>query len=180
MTESEFFNMIKKNSGKRGTRTIPKCLKKKSYFHYYRQHRTQEHEYVLTECEFYKVVNAVTEEFILDLLTGIDVVLPHKMGTLRIAKYTPKAYIGKDGKLKNSYSIDWDKTIKLWYEDEEAYKNKTLIRILTKNSYVATYVKKDAFYANSYYFELDFNRAFKRRLREYVKAHPEFDCAKLS
>ena len=178
MTRKDFEIMLKTKNG-RGPRTVPHSFGKKKFFNYYRQHRTQEHKYVLTEKEFYKVVNAVTEEFILELFKGVDIMLPHKMGTVRIAKYTPKAYYDRNGKMKNSYSIDWNKTVKLWYDDEEAYNNKTLIRILSKNNYVPTYIKKDAFYANSYYFEMMFNRGFKRRLREYIKANPEFDCAKL-
>ena len=35
--------------------------------------------------------------------------------------------IGNDGKLKTNLPIDWNKTLELWYEDEESYKNKTLI-----------------------------------------------------
>ena len=33
-----------------------------------------------------------------------------------------KEEIDKNNKLKVTYAIDWDKTLKLWYEDEQAFR----------------------------------------------------------
>lgn len=49
------------------------------------------------------------------------------MGRIELRKYDVR--INLDGeKVKTNLPIDWDKTLKLWYEDEEAYKEKHLLK----------------------------------------------------
>nr|DAU83974.1 MAG TPA: hypothetical protein [Crassvirales sp.] len=50
------------------------------------------------------------------------------MGTLEVRKIERNIRIGKDGEIITNLPIDWDSTLKLWYEDEESYKNKTIVR----------------------------------------------------
>ena len=69
-----------------------------------------------------------------------------------------------DGKLKIGYPINWDKTIKLWYKDEEARKNKTLLRYEPKYIYHIKYNKYHAMYENQVFYEFDVNRFIKRAL----------------
>lgn len=171
----EFKNKIKRVKEHRhykikGTFDIQKC------FTYYRQHRPKSKEFVITESQFYKIINAVHEEFIKIMLTGTDVILPHSMGVLRISKKFPGVSY-QDGELKNTYPINWNKTIELWYSDVEAYKNKTLVYETLKVKYKPTYMKKDATYKNRYYFTIRFTRDLIKRMSKYITEHPEFDCA---
>jgi hypothetical protein len=53
------------------------------------------------------------------------------MGTIELRK-RPVTYDIKNGKLKVSAPIDWDKTLKLWYEDEESFNKKTLVKVEEK------------------------------------------------
>jgi hypothetical protein len=59
---------------------------------------------------------------------------------LELRKYDASIKI-VDGKVKTNLPIDWDKTLKLWYEDEEAYKQRTLIKMEEKEIYKVHYNK---------------------------------------
>jgi hypothetical protein len=43
--------------------------------------------------------------------------LPHRLGRLEVRKNAASITI-KDGKVKTNLPIDWDATLKLWFEDE--------------------------------------------------------------
>lgn len=174
---SEFKKQVKKVYTKRQYK-IRNCFDIQRCFTYYRRHRPQESKFVITESQFYKILNAVHEEFIQQLLTGVDVILPMHMGCIRIVKSYPSVKY-KDGELRNTYPIDWNKTIELWYEDEEAFRNKTLVRKIVNVKYCIIYSKKEAEYKNMYYFMIRFTRSLQKRVREFVQSHPEFDCALL-
>ncbi len=174
---SEFKKQVKKVYSERHYK-LKNCFDIQRCFTYYRRHRPQESKFVITESQFYRILNAVHEEFIQQLLTGVDVTLPMHMGSIRITKSYPSVKY-KNGELVNPYPIDWNKTIELWYEDEEAFKNKTLIRRILKVRYNIIYSKKDASYKNLYYFGIRFTRSLQKRVKEYVASHPEFDCALL-
>ena len=90
------------------------------------------------------------------------------MGRLEIRKYTPKIYF--DGnKVKTNLPIDWDKTLKLWYEDEESYKNKTLVKMEEKEVFKIYYNKNIADYTNKTFYEFNINRDIKIRLKKRIK-----------
>ena len=77
----------------------------------------------LSEHEFYSIIRKVNEYLADSLLRGHDIVLPHKMGRIEVKKYEARITL-EGNKVKTNLPIDWDRTLKLWYEDEESYKNK--------------------------------------------------------
>ena len=82
----------------------------------------------LTEHEFYSIIRRVNNYLAEELLKGHDISLPHRMGRLELRKYDAKIYL-KDNKVVTNLPIDWDKTLRLWYEDKESYDNRTLVRM---------------------------------------------------
>ena len=88
---------------------------------------------------------ALRNELIYDTF---DLKLPHRMGVIGIRKYNLSPYINKEGKLVNPLPVDWGATWKLWREDEEAYKEKKIVRYYNKHTkgYVIlwVYIKKTA------------------------------------
>lgn len=70
----------------------------------------------LTEHEFYSIIRRVNNYLADELVNGNDVTLPCNMGRLEIRKSKPNIRF-KDGKVKTDLPIDWDRTLKLWYED---------------------------------------------------------------
>ena len=93
----------------------------------------------VTEHEFYTIIRQVNNMLADNILNGEDIVFPHRMGRLELRK--KEAYVGfKDGKLVTNLPIDWDKTLKLWSEDEEAYKERLLIKMEEKDIFKVHYI----------------------------------------
>ena len=122
----------------------------------------------LTEKEFYSIIRTFNKHIAEELSKGNDFTLPYKMGTLEIRKYSPNITI-KDGKLNTPLPIDWDKTLKLWYEDKESYNKKTLVRSDVKEIFRLIYNKSKAEYINKSFYELRFNREIKKKLKYNIK-----------
>lgn len=122
----------------------------------------------LTEHEFYSIIRAINNILANDIANGVQITLPYKMGQLELRKSKRGVRLVK-GKLKNSYPIDWDKTVKLWYEDREAKNNKILIRKESKYVYYIKYSKFKARYENQSFYEFALNRSIKLALKNNIK-----------
>ena len=137
-------------------------------FKYYRKNRPKEHKYVLTESQYFSIIRRVNELLGEALINGEDVTLPYRLGRLEVRKY--EARITTDGKkVRTNLPIDWDRTLKLWYEDKESYKNKTLIKVEEKEIYKVYYNKNVAEFTNKAFYQFDVNRELKRRLKQNIK-----------
>ena len=122
----------------------------------------------LTEHEFYGIIRKVNDYLANELVRGNDVRLPNRMVRLELRKYD--ARITFDGaKVKTNLPIDWDKTLKLWYEDEESYKSKTLIKMEEKEIFKVYYNKHLADYNNQVFYEFNIKRDINRRLKQRIK-----------
>ena len=122
----------------------------------------------LSEHEFYSIIRKVNEYLADSLLRGHDIVLPHKMGRIEVKKYEARITL-EGNKVKTNLPIDWDRTLKLWYEDEESYKNKTLIKMEEKEIFKVCYNKLKADFNNKSFYQFDINRDLKRRLKQQIK-----------
>jgi asparagine N-glycosylation enzyme membrane subunit Stt3 len=90
------------------------------------------------------------------------------MGIIELRKFD--SYLKFDnGKIKTNRPIDWNKTLELWYEDEESYKNKTLIKMEEKEMFKIYYNKSTANYNNRAFYEFIFNKDLKVRLKHKIK-----------
>lgn len=137
-------------------------------FKYYRKNRPKEHKYVLTESQYFSIIRRVNELLGEALINGEDVTLPYRLGRLEVRKY--EARITTDGKkVRTNLPIDWDRTLKLWYEDKESYKNKTLIKVEEKEIYKVYYNRNVADFTNKAFYQFDVNRELKRRLKQNIK-----------
>lgn len=132
----------------------------------------------LTEHEFYRIIRKVNDYLVESFLQGNDIKLPHRMGRLELRKYD--ARVTFDGEnVKTNLPIDWDSTLKLWYEDEEAYKNKTLVKVEEKEIFKVYYNKQLADYNNQVFYEFNVNRELKKRLKQRIK-EGKLDAFKLN
>lgn len=122
----------------------------------------------LTEHEFYNIIRKVNNLLALELSLGKDIKLPHRMGIIELRK--TNTYIKfKEGKLCTNLPIDWDRTLKLWCEDEEAYKARTLIKMEEKELFKIYYNKAKAAYNNKAFYQFNFNRDLKKAIKENIK-----------
>lgn len=123
----------------------------------------------LTEHEFYQIIRRINNYLAEELVNGNDIIFPNRMGKLELRKRNSLPVIDKNGKLKVTYAIDWDKTIKLWFEDEEAYNKRQLVKIPEKEIFRIRYSKEDANYKNKSFIEFQVNRDIKVRLKQKIK-----------
>jgi hypothetical protein len=119
------------------------------------------------EHEFYTIVRQVNDLLANELIKGNTVVFPAKMGKLELRKSKRRVKM-VDGELKNSYPIDWNSTMKLWYEDAEARKQKTLIRFEQEYVYHVKYCKFMASYENKCFYEFYLNTFIKKKLKNSI------------
>ena len=122
----------------------------------------------LTEHEFYSIIGRINNYLADGFLRGQDIKFPHRMGQLELRKYDAR-FIIEDGKVKTNLPIDWDRTLKLWYEDEEAYKERTLVKVEEKEIYKVYYNKQLADYQNMVFYEFKVNRNLKMSLKQRIK-----------
>lgn len=122
----------------------------------------------LTEHEFYSIIRKVNDLLAINLINGEDIKLPHRMGTLELRKKSSRVYL-KDGKLCTNLPIDWDKTLKLWCEDEDAYTNRMLIRMEENEIFKVYYNKNKAEYNNKSFYQFKINRELKKALKRNIK-----------
>ena len=121
----------------------------------------------LKEHEFYSIIRGVNDLLAEELANGNTVHLPHRMGKLELRKHKNGVSI-VNGKLKIKYPIDWSETMKLWFEDSEAKKNKTLLRRDNNQVYHIRYNKYDANYENKSFYEFTLNRFIKLALKDNI------------
>ena len=122
----------------------------------------------LTEHEFYQIIRRINNYLAEELINGNDVIFPNRMGKLELRKRNSLPVIDKNGNLKVTYAIDWDSTLKLWYEDEEAFNNKTLVRLPERNIFRIKYKKNTANYNNKSLKELKVNRNIKVKKKKKI------------
>lgn len=122
----------------------------------------------ISEHNFYTIVRHINEYLAECLANGQDVTLPHRLGRLEIRKFNAKIEL-KDGIVKTNLPIDWDRTLKLWFEDEEAYKKRTLVRMEEKEVFKVFYNRNKANYNNKSFYSFKVNRDLKRRLKYNIK-----------
>lgn len=131
----------------------------------------------ITEHQFYYIIRNINNLLSDSLVQGHDIKLPCKMGTIEVRKYDAVISIN-NGKVKTNLPVDWDKTLKLWSEDEEAYKERTLIKMEEKEIFKVHYNRIRADYNNKSYYEFIVNRDLKKRLKRKIK-NGNFDAFKL-
>lgn len=122
----------------------------------------------ITEHQFYTIIRQVNNVLADNLLKGNDIVFPNKMGRIEVRKFEPIIRFD-DNKLTVRLPIDWDRTLKLWSEDEEAYKERTLVKMEEKEIFKVCYNKTRADFPNKGFYQLQINRDLKIALKKKIK-----------
>lgn len=164
---TEFIKKLKKVSEKRNHKILNSYGVREAFL-YYRKVRPKDSKFVLADIEYFKIIRTVNNKLKEQLLLGNDINLPERMGALELRKVN-RGVSYSNGKLKNSYPINWDKTLKLWYEDEEAFNTKMLVREESKEVYLVYYNKYNANYNNKSFYQFNTNRDLKIKLKEQIK-----------
>ena len=122
----------------------------------------------IKEAVFYQIIRKINKLLAVELANGNLVMLPEKMGKLELRKYERGVSL-IEGKLKNTYPIDWESTALLWFQDPEEAKKKTRIRFESPLVYRVKYVKDNATYENKQFYQFTLNRAIKKALKKNIQ-----------
>lgn len=138
-------------------------------YKYYRKNKPLDKKYILTESQYFAIIRKLNLMLTEELLSQRDIIFPLSMGKLEVRKWSPEVKLDKDGKVTNNYPIDWDRTLRLWYEDKEAREERFILKKKEKEVFVIRYSKSHAKYKNQSYFEFIVNRALKLNLRDKIR-----------
>lgn len=167
MGYKEFRSEIIKNKGKRNHKATHSYGTKQAW-RWIKKNKWLDIGQPVTEREFGLIIKAIHKSLKDQLLNCQDIDFPNRMGRIELRKFN--TWVGfKDGKLLTNLPIDWNKTIGLWYEDKEAHKNKTLVRMEAKEGFKIRYEKGMATYDNKTFYEFLPNRELKQELRDKIK-----------
>ena len=168
MNDYNYIYKTLKRDKKRNS-VITNSYNTQDFYNYYKKELSKKNKKALDNKTFRKIINEMHYELRERIADGEIIELPYGAGEFVVTSYEPKAYL-KDNKLKSNYRIDWNNTLKLWNNDEEAKKNKTLLRILDKNVFSVRFFRNHCNYKNAEYIKFRTGRRFKLFLRDRVKS----------
>lgn len=165
----EFKRRVRRASNQPRKHKVTNSLGVYDGFKYYRKNRPKDKSYILNESQYFSIIRKINDLLAEEIIRGEDVKLPCRMGTIELRKGERKVYIDEKGEVHTNLPIDWNKTLELWYEDKEAYENKTLVKMEEKEIFKVYYNRDLANYNNKTYYEFTFNKDLKVRLKHNIK-----------
>lgn len=161
MKYEEFRDLIQKKSG-------PRVHRATGSFGILQAYNLIKEQIKVDYKTFSYIIKSLNQHYISLLVDkGQDIKIPHGLGKITLAKYNVKPY--KDGKLDPLSRVDWPATLKWWYEDEQARKEKKLLRRNVKNIYSVSWSKGR--FNNRSYFIFRLMRGPKNRLSQNLREH---------
>jgi hypothetical protein len=135
----------------------------------YRKKKPKEKKYILSESQYFSIIRKINNYMANEIALGHDVKLPCRMGIIELRKNQGNVWIDDSGKVRSNLPVDWENTLRLWYEDKKAYEDRKLIRLEEKEIYKIHYDKVKANYPNKSYYEFVFNKELKAKLKRNIK-----------
>lgn len=167
MQFEDFIKDVKKVTKERHHK-VTNSYGSKDAFRYYRKIKPDDSKYVLTDCQYLRIIRLINDQLRFNLIAGKDVILPEKMGRLELRKRINKVKF-VEGKMDINYPIDWNATLKLWYDNPSSKAKKQLVRQEAKETFRVFYNRSKANYNNKSFYEFDTNRDIKLGLKRNIK-----------
>ena len=86
------------------------------------------------------------------MFLGNDIMFPYNMGRIELRKYF-KVIKVVDGKIYTNLPVNWKETLKLWESDNNAYKNRVLIKYDYPELFAVIYNKRHAKFENKSFYQ---------------------------
>lgn len=124
------------------------------YFVWMMRHRDEfkfKHKFMWKEkIKVSKIIQDIGKEINEHVSMGNAIDFPLGFGKIMVLKYKKQPIFDKEGNLKTHYYINWNETLKLWYENPEEHKKKTLVKELSDTAirikYKHNFMHKDLYY----------------------------------
>jgi hypothetical protein len=174
MEEQQFVSKVKNVKGPREHKVTGSWGVYDAY-KWYRKHKPSDKKYILTESQYFSIIREINNRLRDSFVKGNDIKLPCRLGRLEVRKYP--AVITSDGnRIKTNLPIDWDATLKLWYEEPKYYEEKFLVRVNVPEIYRVYYNKATALYNNKSFYQFSPNRELKKGLKHSIREDSSFDA----
>ena len=167
MAYNEFRKKVVKAEGVQHNFKVTNSYGTKEAWRWLKKNKWLDLDESVTEREFGLIIKAINLSLRDHLLNGEDVDLPHRMGRLEIRKFRAKKEI-ENGKLVTNLPVNWERTLKLWYEDKECYEAKTLVRWEGLDRFTIHYDRNNATYNNKSFYQFLPVRVLKKELKERI------------
>lgn len=160
----EYKSKIKWSKGKRDFK-VTNSYNTMDYLKYYRELYKDRPDKKLTYEQFFAIIQLMGKKLADEYLRSGEIYFPYNMGFITLYKIdkTPKI---KDGKLQVTKPIDWNSTLELWYEDEEAEREKILVRYNERQTFRTKYSNFGTRHKNKSFFDFKIVRALQKRIKE--------------
>lgn len=168
LTLSEYKKAVRHVSGPRGHQ-IKNSWGVRDAFLYAQRNKWFDIGQALPEKTFQKIVRMTSARLAYELMEGRNIMLPENMGEIVLRKLPAYYNFDEEGKPHTNYKVDWDSTLKLWYEDEESRQAKTLVRFPIKDRFFILYNRSNAIFNNKCYAEFRVNRGIRKMLSYNIK-----------
>lgn len=167
MDVKEYMRSVRKLNDPRKT-VISNSYGLNDAYKYFKKNKPEHLKHSISRADFGRAVRAVNLILRDMLLNSKDIIFPEGMGGLELRKVKARIQF-QNNWLRTNLRVNWNETLKLWYEDEEARKNKKLVRYETDELFRVFYNRGFIRHKNSWYFRWLTNRNFKKLLKEKVK-----------
>jgi len=121
---------------------------------------------IISYADYSKIINKFNGYLVDELFKGKVIRFPADMGSIRILRYKLEPKLDENDNLVYKAPINWDRTLKYWYECPEAKERKILIRVEPGYTYKINYVKGG--FTNKEYFLFSPMRTLKSKLKAKV------------
>ena len=174
MEEKEFRTVIRRATENRKHK-VTGSLGVYDAYKWYRKNKPADKKYIISESQYFHIIRKINESLREELILDGDLNLPCKLGRLEIRKY-PAIITTEGKKIKTNLPIDWNATLKLWYEDKESLSDKTLVRVNVPEIFRIYYNKGKANYNNKSFYQFSTNRELRKMLKDTIKNNINFDA----
>ena len=164
----EFLSKLQKKGSK--PYKLNHCLGSRDAFNWVRKNKWQ--ALGGRKCDkllYSQIVSEVNKILAEMLLEGHEIEFPHQMGSLVLAKKPARVFY-KDGELETNYWTDWQQTVKLMYEDSEAYNEHMKIKRVQPYIYRIRYYIRKAKYRNRRFYKFHPNRSLVRTMGKTIES----------
>lgn len=162
MTEQQFIADIK-NVTKSRNHSIKNSVGVEDFLYEYLKENKD-----ISSSTIRSIIKNINLELANSLSSGEEIKFPRQMGGLELR--SNDTYVKfKNGKLKTNRMIDWNATLKLWYNDKEAKHKKQLVRLENKKIFSVFYNRGKAKFTNQVFYEFIPNRALKQKIKENIQ-----------
>lgn len=143
----------------------------RDYYKYYKKHQKSD----LPEKLFRLILEDIFEQLYAKYLSKyLRVKLPSKMGDIFIKKFEFKVYQRKDGSYTKRTPVDWPKTVDLWENDPEAYKDKVVVKHELPYYHHLFYKTYRQDFKNHQVFQLKTCRKLNKKIHQQMTLHKFF------